>query len=246
MDLDPTFVKILVGGVAVAVVFLWPLVKLVKRWRVKRKSQEFIGENVFAFMRVSESSEEPQKFEDSKRRFKTFITKVVIPSTEDQRNKWQFATLMLLTAKETKKFCYEPSQNGGQPKLYENETFSPKSGEFNNYIIARPQNGENNTKHAEEVILENFVELLGAYKNQNSNQIPASIILYSWIMPCKDCTDAIIEKLLSHGIPITIVYTISWEKESKEIQAKSRKSLKKKGVSVVYVKCPYRLQPKSR
>ena len=240
-------VAILVGGVAV-VVFLW---HLVTQRRGERTSQELIGENVFAYMRVSESSEEPRKlfqFESSSVELDKLITEIVIPSTEEQRNKWQFATLMLLTAKETKEyaFSYKPFQNGGRPKLYKNETSSPKMDEFNNYIIARPEDIRGDTKHAEEMILENFDELWEAYKNKNSNQTPASIMLYSWIMPCEDCTEAIIKELSNLGIPVTIVYTIPWRKKGKQIQGKkSRKRLKDNGISVEHVRCPYRLQPKS-
>ena len=245
MDQDILVVAILVailaGGVAV-VVFLW---HLVTQWRGERTSQELIGENVFAHMRVSESSEEPPfQLESRSTYLYKLITKTVIPSTEEQRNKWQFATLMLLTAKETKKFAfsYKPSQSEGQPILYESETFSPKPKQFNNYIIARPDDIGDNTKHAEEVILENFDELWDAYENKNSNQTPASIILYSWIMPCEDCTEDIIKKLSNRDIPVTIVYTIPWRKEN---PGKSRKRFKEKGISVKHVRCPYRLQPKS-
>ena len=114
---------------------------------------------------------------------------------------------------------------------------------FNNFIIARPKD---NIKHAEAVILDNFDQLWVAYKTKNYNQTPASIILYSWIMPCNDCTDAIIKKLSTLCIPVTIVYTIPWTKESDQIQEKSRNRLKENRITVDCVNCPYRLQPKSQ
>ena len=242
-------VAILVGGVAV-VIFLW---HLVTQRRGERTSKEFIGENVFAHMRVSESSEGPRKLfqlESSSVELDKLITEIVIPSTEEQRNKWQFATLMLLTAKETKEyaFSYKPFQKGGRPKLYKSKTLSPKLDEFNNYIIARPEDIGGDTIHAEEMIFEKFDKLLDAYKTKNRNQTPASIMLYSWIMPCENCTEAIIKELLKQDIhvPVTIVYTIPWRKKGKQIQGKkSRKRFKEKGISVEHVRCPYRLQPKS-
>ena len=213
-----------------------------------RASQEIIGKNIFAYMRVSKSSEEQIQqfqFEGRSTKLHKFVTEIVIPSAEEQRNKWQFATMMLLTAKEMKEFafCYKPSQSGGQPILYESETFSPESKMFNNFIIARPKD---NIKHAEAVILDNFDQLWVAYKTKNYNQTPASIILYSWIMPCNDCTEAIIKKLSTLGIPVTIVYTIPWTKESDQIQEKSRNRLKENQITVDRVNCPYRLQPKSQ
>ena len=148
-------------------------------------------------------------------KFDAFITNIVIPNSEKQRKRWQFASLILQSASEAQDrhtFHYKPSNRHGRPLLNRNNTLSPDPGHFNNYIIARPEKCRDDMIHAEAAILHNFQSLWEAHVKINC-QNPVSIIFYSWIMPCTECTDLIIQGLSNLGVSVTIAYTIPWDKE---------------------------------
>ena len=215
--------------------------------------QDFITNQVFQWCVTEESQETRQQARESgdlvdgsDPDYDSFITEVVIPKSEEQRRKWQFATLMLLSASETQhphRFRFKPNRQGC-PLLNSNDSLSPSPDKFNNYIIARPEEHRDGTKHAEVVILEDFNRLLEAYKRNNKKQEPVSIVLHSWIMPCKDCTDLIIQRLSNLGISVKISYTISWRYESKKDQEENRRRMTSCGITVEQVQYPHRLNPK--
>ena len=212
--------------------------------------QQFVSDTVLAYIGTSNSTRQVRKGSRKSRQIDRFITEYVIPNSQYQRKKWQFASLMLLSTSETKEltsFHHKPHcLRCGRPFLNSSKTFSPDSHLFDNYIIAQPSMRKGNTTHAEKVILNNFDKLWTAYKIQNDSQIPASIILYSWIMPCVRCTNLIIKRLSHLGVPVTVIYTISWQKERADVQVNSRQRLKDMKMTVKKVDCPYRLQFKQK
>ncbi len=87
---------------------------------------------------------------------------------------------------------------------------------------------------------------LQGYGKENKDDL-ASIILYSWIMPCTQCTTKIINTLGNRKLKITVVYTIHfwYAKESKLVQKSNRSRLQQAGFSVEQVKYPIRLSKKN-
>ena len=63
----------------------------------------------------------------------------------------------------------------------------PDSSNLVNYIVARP---DHKGSHAEEVLLDRFNELWLKFRRR-----PSLILIFSWLMPCGGCTEAIITRL---------------------------------------------------
>ncbi len=184
-----------------------------------------------------------------------FTVKSFIPKAEGQRTSWQFAAMILLSKIECKNlqnFRYKPSNNDRLP-IDTSMSFIPLKEEFNNYIAARPEHGVigrvaeyynlTSTKHAENIILEQFEDLLQGYGRENKKDL-ASIILYSWIMPCTQCVTKIINTLGNRKQEITVVYTIH-DKESKQVQKNNRSRLQQAGFSVEQVLYPKHLSKRN-
>ena len=88
-------------------------------------------------------------------------------------------------------FRYTPSQNndGEKPVINPNNPLSPPDERtYNNYLAARPDRGV----HSEIQILDRLDDLYNAYRASHNNQAPKALLLYSWIVPCVDCTDEIV------------------------------------------------------
>ena len=66
------------------------------------------------------------------------------------------------------------------------KSFHPDSSNLVNYIVARPDHMD----HAEVVLLDRFNEL-----QQKFGRRPSLILIFSWLMPCSECTEAIINRL---------------------------------------------------
>lgn len=78
--------------------------------------------------------------------------------------------------------------NNGQ-LVNSNECSHPDSSNLVNYIVARPDH-DRHTRHAEEVLLDRFNELW-----RNFGRRPSLILIFSWLMPCNECTEDIINRL---------------------------------------------------
>ena len=73
---------------------------------------------------------------------------------------------------------------------------------------------------------------------------PRQIILYSWIMPCKDCTQKIIQTFRQspfNSTSVIIAYTIEYYKETDRQAIVNRKQLETHGFYVRHVKVDYTL-----
>ena len=80
---------------------------------------------------------------------------------------------------------------------------SPHIAEAVTYLAARPCHGE----HSEEILLRYFSQLLNNFIRWY-NQLPYHIILYTYLMPCKLCTDHICGLVREiSGIPLLVVYS---------------------------------------
>ena len=119
----------------------------------------------------------------------------------------QFAVAVLLPNTWWLDFRYDPSENGDgeTPVIDPNYPRSPPDpATYSNYLAARPDRGE----HSETQILDRLGDLYNAYRANNNNQRPQALLLYSWIVPCIDCTDDIVDVFTStpfYAIPTKVV-----------------------------------------
>ena len=121
----------------------------------------------------------------------------------------QFAVAVFQPGIAWKLFQYKPSSpshpQGQKPVIDKNVHISPPTAaNANNYIAARPHKPDD----AEIWILTYLRQLYNAYLKNNNNRPPHALLLYSFIVPCKKCTDRIIEKFKSdpfNKIPLKVV-----------------------------------------
>lgn len=123
------------------------------------------------------------------------------------RDKSQFAVVILLPDTQWKDFSYKPCKDGDgkKPVIGSSSSLSPPDGMYGNYLAARP-NWKG--KHSEIQILDHLDKLYNQYKAINDGQPPKALLLYSWIVPCVKCTDAIVAKLTSElfsSIPTKVI-----------------------------------------
>ena len=101
--------------------------------------------------------------------------------------KQQFAVVALLPNTRWLDFRYDPSPNDdGQKTIIDPKSpyTPPNPSSYGNYLAARPDKGV----HAEVLILGHLDDLGIAYE-ASENKCPKALFLYSWIVPCKSCTD---------------------------------------------------------
>ena len=119
----------------------------------------------------------------------------------------QFAVAILQPGNAWLRFMYSPSPNrdGQAPVINRNYPLSPPVARtYNNYLAARPYYG----MHSETLILQSLNELYNAYVRNHNGQPPRALLLYSWIVPCKACTNAIVAALTKApfiNIPVKVV-----------------------------------------
>ena len=127
-----------------------------------------------------------------------------------KRGRQQFAVALLLPDMNTqwRDFSYSPSQNndGQTPVINPIYPISPPDlTTLNNYIAARPNEGH----HSEMQLLAHMNDLYNAFIIRN-RKLPQALLLYSFIVPCKTCTNAIVNVLTNtrapfNDIPIKVV-----------------------------------------
>ena len=175
----------------------------------------------------------------------------VIPSFKDQRlYEYQFAVLLLLSEEDFRNITnmtIHPSNGFGQPILDNTYTSMPQ-GNYDNYIVARP---DNNNRHSEEVIFgihstanTPFEKLWRAYVEKH-NAPPKHILLYSWNQPCSRCTEAIIRALEEspyHRTEAIVVHTRYWQLEDEEKSKRNRDRLISRNIAVKQVVCPRQVE----
>ena len=115
-------------------------------------------------------------------------------------------------------------------------SFPDHNNDFVNYIVAHPDHTQHPTVHAEMILLQRFQTLRNKYP---------TMILYSWMMPCSGCTNALIQSLENYtcGSDVVIVYTIDWKGESAHNNQKNRKNLRQAGIQVYQVRYHLTLPP---
>ena len=182
----------------------------------------------------------------------TYITDHLIPKFVDQRNGFQFAVVILLSEKDyqnIKEMSYTPSDEQGNPITDVAHISMPQcKTTYCNYIVARPIRRKN--YHAEIEIFgnpstcnSNFKKLWDAYQLKRGKR-PDYILIFSWILPCSNCTEVIIESLKNspYNEARTFVgHVIDWRKEP---DYEYVKKFKKNGIIIQKVNYDDRIQPR--
>lgn len=116
-------------------------------------------------------------------------------------HKTQFAVAILLPDSDWWKFNYYPSEHYGNYKGPVISSLSPPIQEtklYGNYLAARPRkvwkNGQPDILHSETQILPHLGNLYAASADLYGKN-PGALVIYSWIVPCKTCTKAILAEL---------------------------------------------------
>ena len=165
-----------------------------------------------------------------------FISKQVVPVFQKQREKAQFATIILCSKEDCnddlKAIKYSPSNWQGEPKLDSKQPGMPaKYSDFDNYIAARPHEGF----HAEHFLISQLDYLYTSFTIKH-NEAPSYIILYTWITPCSSCAQMILDKLSQppyRDIPRLVAYTTNSHEEGDDIKG-ARRRLMEAGITVLH------------
>ena len=147
----------------------------------------------------------------------THAVRTVIHRSRQQATKTQFAVLILSSKPQTEFETFRPDVNSKKPCMPDND----------NYLVARPHNG----KHAEIIMLEKVDALWSAYVGKHGEQ-PVGVFLYSWLMPCTNCTNMILDKLAERRAEVTVAYTGKNFEETKDTQENNRNLLKQRHITV--------------
>ena len=115
--------------------------------------------------------------------FYDFIQNVIELFNGQRLKKDQFAVL-IFTAESTWSRIQAPSHTTHLvDKTY---SYFPRYN-LKNYLVARPDKGH----HCEKILLDQEYQLWNGYKEDHRTG-PKCIILYSWLLPCSDCTSEIL------------------------------------------------------
>ena len=184
--------------------------------------------------------------------FQDFVIQKIVPYFNNQRERYQFAVVMLLSESDfnnINQIRFNPSDFWGHPILNRNFSLMPQNSEnYGNYIVARPSSS---SCHTEEeifgqysVVGSPFSRLWSAYVKRN-NVSPKFILIYSWILPCSRCTDVIIRSLGEEPYNCTnviVAHTICWLSETNLNHKNNKEKLMNKNITVEQVDYPIRLQ----
>ena len=162
----------------------------------------------------------------------------MIPDFKGQRKagRTQFAVLLLVAESSLDDinncFMFEPHDVNGNPLVNNAQPYWPNRRRWGNYLVSHPRRRRRRTTHSEMILLQELPNLLLSSRSQQ----PAHIILYSWLMPCPDCTAAIIRELLFGSLrnmaSVVVVYTTDWFKISQTKNEASRANLAEAGITV--------------
>ena len=132
--------------------------------------------------------------------------------------------------------------------LYDIEKLFPVHQRYyNNYLLARLSKkkelsgftGKRHQIHVEEKLLTEFRELWNAYRKRYM-AVPNHVILYTWLSPCRVCTDRIVGcfRCLPTSTTKSVVYSANYGKMSPKENKDLRQILTDAGINVVHVKVP--------
>ena len=164
-----------------------------------------------------------------------FIKKTIIPNFHKQREEGdQFAVLIIEAS--LRNIVFQPCDNTGRPHVDRDHPFYPPTYQCVNYIAARPHKAMGFTIHTEKILMQQLESLWANYR-KNFHAYPNHIILYSWMMPCSHCTQAIIGKMSKYTSTGKVVaYTINWKGIPEDENENNRTCLQQAGIHVIRVR----------
>ena len=117
-------------------------------------------------------------------------------------------------------------------------SFPDRDTHLGNYIVARPDHNVTQSRHvhAEKILLDRLLRLEAL-----KDEYDPTIVLYSWMMPCTGCTNALIQSLRNHRSNVIIVYTIDWKGVDLDTNQQNRQRLCRAGIQVYQVDYNLRL-----
>ena len=117
----------------------------------------------------------------------------------------------------------------------------PMEDNFCNYMTARPHG----RRHAEVRLMKRWERLLCTYESLGRPSC-RSIVIYTWLLPCMQCTEAIAESFLPYIMAgqyeVTVVYTCKQRDLTDEAVAKIQSCFELSGIEVCYVPFDQRLR----
>ena len=230
----------LVGGFIALIVLvgLVVLVILMMGWRRRMRQHQRAAETARRLYGVDRPRYQPQR---------NFLSnmKTVIRKFKDQRRQeqHQFAVLFFVP-QEIKvlediyidqNFTFWNKCRDHHLCNYE-ATFWPEIDKFYNYMVSR----HNDSNHAEEIILDQFLEMWDRFLRLKRMKKPSFVILYSWLMLCSRCTKKLIDLMEDRFKPtqFVVVYTVRvWLREKEHVAEESREKLLSVGINVYHI--PY-------
>ena len=155
--------------------------------------------------------------------------------------KYQFAILFMSKRKKLMHLSRSMKCENNHPseKLTDPECkIFPPDENVVNYLTARPNKLESGvTEHAESLLLGKLDLLMKKFDESKCE----TIVLYTWLLPCRDCKTEIIEKFNAKKKHVILAYTS--KRKNEENEDGIVKELKSAGIEVRKVKYPHKLQP---
>lgn len=178
--------------------------------------------------------------------FHGFIQDVITTFKQQRRANYQFAVLFLSSQDNEAdiarkmKFCTSDRKCSKYNATDNRFPTFPPSEKLFNYITARPDESGN---HAEKLILEKFGALIQSYRYYCSNL--KSIVLYTWLLPCKTCQKEIVRVLglyCQHS-KVMVVYSSEGQQNSHQVK-EVHKGFRQAGIIVKFEQCDFALKQK--
>ena len=183
--------------------------------------------------------------------FHSFIEDTIIPGFEAQRQHvqgCQFAVILLFGEGDLNHVALHPLGDNEQPLVNNTNPYSPNRGRYGNYVVARPHQyaEDHHITHSEIILLQELPHLWEAFE-ANHGTTPVYVLLYTWLMPCPDCTEHILQTFLQQSryknTSMIIAYTADWEMVSEAGNDESRHRLWEAGIIVERVEYSRKLPP---
>lgn len=225
-----------VATALLVLVVLVATVMIMMRWHRRRRQHQMAMESAARYYGWGKPMYEPQA---------NFLSnmRIVISKFKDQRRQeeYQFAVLFFVQ-QEIKalkdmyvncNFNFRNNYRDHQLCNYE-ATFWPEIDKFYNYMVSR----HSDTNHAEEIILDQFLEMWDRFLQLKRGKKPSFVILYSWLMLCSRCTKKLIHLMEDRFKPtqFVVVYTVpAWAGEEEDVAEESREKLLSAQIRVYHV-----------
>ena len=214
--------------------------RYINRGAVKNPSDNKMASPIPLF-----SPEEEEK--KSVSNFHILVQNIVQMFARQRQGGYEFGVLFLSSEEHFETHPYvEFSTATSQEPTDKNLPTFPPDWNICNYVIARPDQRGRDTIHTEEQLMDKLDLLMSRYK---SSGLPPckSIVLYTWLLPCSQCTQRIIATLVSHILEerykVILIYTSKMRDVSAMEAGRIVGDLRMAGITVIQEAYDERVQP---